>query len=70
MLDNVTRAFEEENLRDQLLHGLTEGSRSSLANIQAAVDMLAYPTWKTACASAFWGWCAKRWPAWGNASRT
>ncbi len=43
MLDNVTRAFEEENLRDQLLHGLTEGSRSSLANMQAAVDMLAYP---------------------------
>jgi len=43
MLDNVTRAFEEENLRDQLLHGLTEGSRSSLANVQAAVDMLAYP---------------------------
>ncbi len=43
MLDNVTRAFEEEHLRDQLLHGLTEGSRSSLASIQAAVDMLAYP---------------------------
>ena len=43
MLDNVTRAFEEENLRDQLLHGLTERSRSSLANMQAAVDMLAYP---------------------------
>jgi DNA polymerase-3 subunit epsilon len=43
MLDNVTRAFEEEHLRDQLLHGLTEGSRASLANIQAAVDMLAYP---------------------------
>ena len=43
MLDNVTRAFEEEHLRDQLLHGLTEGSRSSLANIQAAVEMLAYP---------------------------
>ncbi|MDD5028919.1 MAG: exonuclease domain-containing protein [Rhodoferax sp.] len=43
MLDNVTRAFEEEHLRDQLLHGLTEGTRSSLANIQAAVDMLAYP---------------------------
>ncbi len=43
MLDNVTRAFEEEHMRDQLLHGLTEGSRSSLANIQAAVDMLAYP---------------------------
>jgi DNA polymerase-3 subunit epsilon len=43
MLDNVTRAFEEEHLRDQVLHGLTEGSRSSLANIQAAVEMLAYP---------------------------
>ena len=43
MLDNVTRVFEEEHLRDQLLHGLTEGSRSSLANIQAAVEMLAYP---------------------------
>jgi DNA polymerase-3 subunit epsilon len=43
MLYNVTRAFEEEHVRDQLLHGLTEGSRSSLANIQAAVDMLAYP---------------------------
>jgi DNA polymerase-3 subunit epsilon len=43
MLDNVTRSFEEENLRDQLLHGLTEGSRASLANMQAAVDMLAYP---------------------------
>jgi DNA polymerase-3 subunit epsilon len=42
MLDNVTQRFEEESLRDQLLHGLTEGSRSSLANMQAAVDMLAY----------------------------
>lgn len=43
LLDNVTLAFEEKHLRDQLLHGLTERSRSSLANIQAAVDMLAYP---------------------------
>jgi DNA polymerase-3 subunit epsilon len=43
MLDNVTRSFEEEALRDQLLHGLSEGSRSSLANMQAAVDMLALP---------------------------
>ena len=42
MLDNVTQRFEEESLRDQLLHGLTEGSRSSLANVQAAVDMLGY----------------------------
>ena len=43
MLDNVTRDFEEETLRDQLLHGLTERSRSSLANIQAAVEMLSLP---------------------------
>ncbi len=43
MLDNVTRSFEEESLRDQLLHGLTERSRSSLANIQAAVEMLSLP---------------------------
>lgn len=42
MLDNVTQSFEEESLRDQLMHGLTEGSRSSLANMQAAVDMLGY----------------------------
>jgi DNA polymerase-3 subunit epsilon len=42
MLDNVTRNFEQESLRDQLLHGLTEGSRSSLANMQAALDMLGY----------------------------
>ena len=42
MLDNVTQRFEDESLRDQLLHGLTEGSRSSLANMQAAVDMLGY----------------------------
>ena len=43
MLENVTRSFEEGNLRDQLLHGLTERSRSSLANMQAAVDMLSLP---------------------------
>lgn len=43
MLDNVTRNFQEEHQRDQLMHGLTERSRSSLANMQAAVDMLALP---------------------------
>jgi DNA polymerase-3 subunit epsilon len=42
MLDNVTQSFEEATVRDQLLHGLTEGSRSSLASMQAAVDMLGY----------------------------
>lgn len=43
MLENVTRRFEEESTRDQVLHGLSEGSRSSLASMQAAVDMLALP---------------------------
>src|SRR5690606_7412565 len=43
MLDNVTASVAEEAERDQLLHGLTEGSRASLANIQTAVDMLGYP---------------------------
>jgi len=42
MLDNVTRHFEEEAQRDQTLQSLTDGSRSTLANIQAAVDMLGY----------------------------
>ncbi|UUZ69525.1 hypothetical protein LP416_08760 [Polaromonas sp. P2-4] len=43
MLDNITRQLEDESARDRLLHGLTEGSRSSLANMQAALDMLEYP---------------------------
>jgi len=55
MLDNVTRTFEEEHLRDQLLHALTEGSRASLANIQAAVDMLAYPDLDDAMRERFLG---------------
>ena len=43
MLDNITRNFEAETRRDQLLHSLTEGSRSSLANLRAAAEMLEYP---------------------------
>lgn len=43
MLDNITRELEDESARDRLLHGLTESSRSSLANMQAALDMLEYP---------------------------
>ena len=42
ILENVTREFEQEALRDQLLHALTEGSRGSLANLQAAAEMLQY----------------------------
>ncbi len=40
MLDNITSDFEQESARDQLLHGLTEGSRSSLGNMQAAIEVL------------------------------
>ena len=43
MLDNITRDFADESQRDRLLHGLTEGSRASLGNLQAAVEMLDYP---------------------------
>jgi DNA polymerase-3 subunit epsilon len=43
MLENITREFEQESAREQLLLGLTEGSRSALANIQAAVEMLELP---------------------------
>ena len=43
MLDNITRDFADESARDQLLHALTEGSRASLGNLQAAVEMLDYP---------------------------
>ncbi|WP_443089900.1 exonuclease domain-containing protein [Zoogloea sp.] len=43
MLDNITRNFESETRRDQVLHTLTEGSRSALANVRAAVEMLEFP---------------------------
>ncbi|HOY37536.1 MAG TPA: exonuclease domain-containing protein [Piscinibacter sp.] len=42
MLENITRDFADESDRDKLLHGLTEGSRASLGNLQAAVEMLDY----------------------------
>ncbi|WP_088286628.1 exonuclease domain-containing protein [Ideonella sp. A 288] len=43
MLENITRDFEDDSAQDRLLLGLTEGSRSSLGNLQAAVDMLELP---------------------------
>ncbi len=43
MLENITREFESESARDQVMHTLTEGSRSALANMQAALDVLDYP---------------------------
>ena len=42
MLDNITRDFADESERDRLLNDLTEGSRASLGNLQAAVEMLDY----------------------------
>lgn len=43
VLDNITREFEAEAIKDRLLLGLTERSRASLASLQAALDMLDYP---------------------------
>ena len=43
MLDNITRNFETESRRDQMLHTLTEGNRAALANVRAAAEMLEYP---------------------------
>ncbi len=43
MLANITLEFEQAAERDQLLLGLTEGSRASLGNLSAAIEMLDYP---------------------------
>ena len=40
MLENITREQEQQAAQERLLHGLTEGSRGALANLQAAVEML------------------------------
>ncbi len=43
-IDDVTRGYEADSARDQLLQSLTEGSRAPLANIRAAVEnLVAYP---------------------------
>ena len=55
MLDDVTASVQEEAERDQLMHGLTEGSRASLGNIQAAVDMLGYADLEPAMRERFLG---------------
>lgn len=43
MLDDITRNFETESRRDQMLHTLTEGNRAALANVRAAAEMLEFP---------------------------
>jgi DNA polymerase III subunit epsilon len=53
MLDNITRNFESESKRDQMLHMLTEGNRASLANVRAAAEMLDYPELQDALRDRF-----------------
>ncbi|MBC7733911.1 MAG: DNA polymerase III subunit epsilon, partial [Bacteriovorax sp.] len=53
MLDDITRDFEQEAMRDRLLLGLTEGSRASLGNLQAAVEMLELPDLEAAMRERF-----------------
>jgi DNA polymerase-3 subunit epsilon len=39
-IENITKSFERESQRDQVIHALTDGSRPALANLRAAVEML------------------------------
>jgi DNA polymerase-3 subunit epsilon len=55
MLDNITRDFADESERDHLLQALTEGSRASLGNLQAAVEMLEYEDVDAAARERFQG---------------
>jgi DNA polymerase III subunit epsilon len=55
MLDNITREFEAEAAKDQVLNTLTERSRAALANMQAALDMLDYPDLEPAMRERFLG---------------
>jgi DNA polymerase III subunit epsilon len=55
MLENITRDFADESERDALLHALTEGSRASLGNLQAAVEMLDYEDVDAATRERFHG---------------
>ena len=55
MMENITRDFKSESARDQVLNSLTEGSRSSLANMQAALDMLDFDDLEPAMRSRFLG---------------
>ena len=47
-VENITRSIEQQARRDQVLHSLTEGSRSALGNIRAAVaNLIDYPDMET-----------------------
>ena len=53
MLDNITREFEQDSARDAQLHAFTEGTRASLGNLQAAVEMLEMPDLEPAMRERF-----------------
>ncbi|MFT3953550.1 MAG: exonuclease domain-containing protein [Piscinibacter sp.] len=55
MLENITRDFADESGRDALLHALSEGSRASLGNLQAAVEMLDFEDVDAATRERFHG---------------
>ena len=55
LLDNVTREVERATAQDQLLQDLTEGSRASLGNLQAAVELLDAPDLEPAIRNRFLG---------------
>lgn len=43
-VENITRSMEQASRRDQVVHSLTEGSRSALGSIRAAVgNLIDYP---------------------------
>jgi DNA polymerase-3 subunit epsilon len=39
-IENITRSFERDTERDQVIHTLSDGSRPALASLRAAVEML------------------------------
>lgn len=43
LTDNITKEFEAQSHQDHMMHTLTERSRSALANMQAALDVLEIP---------------------------
>lgn len=55
MLDNITRDFAEESERDRRLHEHTEAGRASLANLQAAVELIEDPALDAATAARLQG---------------
>ncbi|MFN3416449.1 MAG: exonuclease domain-containing protein [Caldimonas sp.] len=53
MLENITEAFETESERDRVLHDLIQGTRASLASLQAAVEVLDDPGLDTSMRERF-----------------